>query len=161
MGVSARIVTIGVAGGAIIVAAGCGSSAPSSSAGGNGAAKAPSTSELTSSMRQSVSRADSVHVDGHLSNNGLPVTVNLNVTRNGGVSGTVSENGAPLQVVAVNSKVYFKATAGLPQSGEGTVRRLLPRLREVDPASAAAGQATGRRSEHEQPDYRAEPGRRA
>ena len=110
MGVSARIVTIGVASGAMIAAAGCGSSAPSSSAGGMGAAKAPSTSELTSSMRQSVRQADSVHVNGHLSNNGLPVTVNLNVTRNGGVSGTVSENGAPLQVVAVNSRVYFKAT---------------------------------------------------
>jgi hypothetical protein len=51
-----------------------------------------------------------VHVNGHLSNSGIPVTIKLDVSRNGGLSGTVSENGAPLQVVSTDGKVYFKAT---------------------------------------------------
>ena len=40
----------------------------------------------------------------------MPLVVNLNVTRNGDVSGTISQTGTPLQVVAVNSKIYFKVT---------------------------------------------------
>jgi hypothetical protein len=110
MGVSARIMMICAAGSAVIAAAGCGSSSPGNSGGMHGATTAPSAAELQSSMRQSVGQADSVHVNGHMSNNGLPITINLDVTRNGGVSGTVSQNGAPLHVIAVKNKVYFKAT---------------------------------------------------
>jgi hypothetical protein len=38
------------------------------------------------------------------------VTIDLNATRDGGLSGTVAENGAPFQVISAHGKVYVKAT---------------------------------------------------
>jgi hypothetical protein len=97
--------------GAVVLAAGCGSSSSGmGSSGSNGAAKEPSASALEASAQQSVQKASSVHVDGHLSDNGAPVTVDLDVTRAGGMSGTVSQNGAPFSIISTDGKVYVKAT---------------------------------------------------
>jgi hypothetical protein len=61
-------------------------------------------------MQASVRQANSVHVTGHLTSNGVPITVNLDMHRNGDVAGTESLNGAPFQVIGVHSTVYVKAT---------------------------------------------------
>jgi polyisoprenoid-binding protein YceI len=98
-----------VAGSVAVVLAGCSSSA-SSSGSIHGAAKEPGAAQLQSSARNSVRQAGSVHVDGRLTDNGTPVTIDLNATRNGGLSGTIAENGAPFQVISTNGKVYVKAT---------------------------------------------------
>ena len=61
-------------------------------------------------MQSSVRQADSVHVDGKLTNNGVPISINLGMHRNGDISGTVSQNGAPFRIIALSSKIYIKAT---------------------------------------------------
>jgi hypothetical protein len=61
-------------------------------------------------MQASVRQANSVHVAGHLANNGAPISVNLNMHRNGDVAGTESLNGAPFQVIGLRGTVYVKAT---------------------------------------------------
>jgi hypothetical protein len=113
MGISGKMLSICAISGAVLAAAGCGSSSPSSSpsssAGGTGAA-APTAAQLQSSMKQSVQRASSVHVAGHGTSNGMPVTIDMNLTRSGGLSGTVTENGAPFQIVSTGGKVYAKVT---------------------------------------------------
>lgn len=122
MGMPARAVTAGVAACAAILIAGCGSSgAPSgsaSSAGSSSAGRAttePTSTALLTSMQASVRQANSVHIAGHLTNNGVPISVNLDMHRNGDVAGTVSQNGAPFQVIGVRSTIYIKATRSFLQ----------------------------------------------
>jgi hypothetical protein len=123
MGVPAKILTVGVAGCAAIVIAGCGSSGSSSSGPTSGPAsgsvggspKEPSSTALVTSMQASVRQASSVHVDGHLTNNGTPISVNLDMHRNGDVSGTVSQSGAPFEVIGVGRAIYIKATRSFLQ----------------------------------------------
>jgi len=116
MAIPARAAAVAAAASAAIVIAGCGGgsptgspSPPATSSGGGGNAE-PSATALVTSMQSSVRQAKSVHVSGHLTNNGIPISVNLDMHRNGDVSGTVSENGAPFQVIGLNGTIYIKAT---------------------------------------------------
>jgi len=61
-------------------------------------------------MQASVRQATSVHIAGNLTTSGSPISVNLGIHRNGDVSGTVSQNGAPFQVIGINGTIYIKAT---------------------------------------------------
>ncbi len=67
-------------------------------------------------MQASVRQASSVHVAGRLTNNGTPISVDLDMHRNGDVSGTVSQNGAPFQVIGVGKVIYIKATRAFLQA---------------------------------------------
>jgi hypothetical protein len=97
-----RMLACGLAGCAAVTVAvsGCGSSAP----------QEPSASDLQSSMRSSVASANSVHFDGNLNDNGVPVGVDMGVSRSGEMQGSITQNGAKLQVIGVDGKVYIKAT---------------------------------------------------
>jgi hypothetical protein len=108
MKVQIRLLAGGVAGcaAAAVAVAGCGSSGSSS----NSSSKEPSAAQLQSSVKQSVRDASSVKVNGQVSQKGVPVGVDLGLHRNGDMSGTISENGANLQVLSVGGKVYIKAT---------------------------------------------------
>ncbi len=134
MGVPARVVTVGLAGCTALVVAACqasgssGTSAPRSSV--SGPASEPSAASLASSMRTSVNNASGVHVSGQLSRDGVPLGVDLNVTRNGSVAGTVSQRGTPLHVVAANSKIYIEVTPAF--------------LREASMPAAACATACGK-----------------
>jgi hypothetical protein len=112
MGTSARAIAAGAAACAALVIAGCGSSGSMSSpsAPASGATTEPAATALLTSMAASVRQASSVHIAGFLSNNGIPISVDLNMHRNGDVSGTVSQNGAPFEVLGVNGTTYIKAT---------------------------------------------------
>lgn len=112
MGVPARVLGVSVAGCAALVLGGCGSSGASGSASGAASAAAgePGAAQLVRAMQNSVRSASSVHVSGRLSQDGAPVTVDLGLRRDGDLVGTISENGAAAQIVAVNSKSYVKAT---------------------------------------------------
>jgi len=61
-------------------------------------------------MQGAVRGASSVRVTGHLVQNGTPLGVDLGLSRNGDLTGTVIQNGAPAQVVAVAGKIYVRAT---------------------------------------------------
>lgn len=86
---------------------------PSTASGGT---TEPTSAALVTSMQASVRQANSVHVAGHLTNNGIPISVNLDMHRNGDVSGTVSQNGASFQVIGVNKTIYIKATRAFLQA---------------------------------------------
>jgi hypothetical protein len=88
---------------ASLAAGGCGGST-------SAAPKEPAASDLQSSMRSSVASATSVHVNGDLSDNGVPVGVDMGVSRAGDLQGSIMQNGAKLQVVGIDGKVYIKAT---------------------------------------------------
>lgn len=109
---------VGAAVCAAIVISGCGGSESTSSPAGSSAAAPaePAPAALVTSMQTSVRQASSVHIAGHLTTNGIPISVNLDMHRNGDVSGTVSQNGAPFQVVGVSSIIYIKATRSFLQA---------------------------------------------
>jgi hypothetical protein len=108
MNFTARLLAGGLAGGAAVAICSCGSSAPSE----------PSATALTSSVRQAVQNAKSVHVDGSVTSSGVPVGLNLGINRAGDMSGTITEHGANLNVLSTDGKVFFKATpAFLKQAG--------------------------------------------
>lgn len=81
------------------------------SACGSGTPTEPGAAALTTSMQQAVRHASSVHFDGQEPENGASVGVNMGVDRTGDLTGTVSQNGAKLQFLKVDSKVYVKATS--------------------------------------------------
>jgi hypothetical protein len=96
----------GLAGAAVIVT-GCGSTGTE-----------PAASGLVAAMQNSVRSAESVHIDGRLLNKGVPVGVDMDVHRNGDVTGTISQDGAAFQLIGVDGKVFIKATpAFLRQTG--------------------------------------------
>jgi hypothetical protein len=98
----------GLVGSAAIVASGCGSSTPTE----------PGAAALASSAQASIRSANSVHVEGAASSNGLPVGVDLGINRAGDMNGTITENGAKFDIITVGGKVYIKATpAFLKQAG--------------------------------------------
>jgi hypothetical protein len=115
MGVPARVLSAGLAGCAAIVIAGCGGSGSTNSS-VSPATTEPTSTALVTSMQTSVRQASSVHIAGHLSNNGTPISVNLDMHRNGDVAGSVSQNGAPFQVIGVSGRIYIKATRAFLQA---------------------------------------------
>ena len=100
MGVAARLLAAVLAGGAVMIVTGCGSSP----------AMQPAASKLLTSMQDSVRGAESVHISGRLTSNGVPVAVDLGVHRDGDMAGTISQNGAAFNVIGVDGKVFVQAT---------------------------------------------------
>jgi hypothetical protein len=143
---TAKILTAGVAGCAAIVIAGCGGSGGSGSISGSTSAPAtePSSTALLTAMQSSVRQASSVHVAGNLSNNGTPISVDLDLHRNGDVSGTVSQNAAPFQIVGLGNLTYIKATrAFLQQVKAPTSACAVVCGKWLQLTTAEAGQLTG------------------
>lgn len=109
---------VGAAAFVVIVIAGCGGSASGSpstpasspSTPASGSVTEPTPSALIAAMQASVRQASSMHVVGRLTNNGVPISVDLDMHKNGDVAGTESLKGAPFQVIGVHNKVYVKAT---------------------------------------------------
>ncbi len=113
MGVPARVFSISLAGCAALALLGCDASGSGGTSGAvAGAAREPSAASLLSAAQSSVRSASSVHVSGQLSRDGVLVSVNLNVARNGDLAGTVRQHGTPIQVVAASGKIYIHATPG-------------------------------------------------
>jgi hypothetical protein len=134
MGVPARVFTVGLVGCAALALVSCdasgsgGTSAASSSM--SGPANEPSADSLHGLMQSSVHNASGVHVSGQLSRDGVPLGVDLNVTRNGDAAGTISQRGTPLHVVAASGKIYVEVTPAF--------------LRETSMPAAACATACGK-----------------
>jgi len=134
MGVPARAFTVGLAFCAALALASCeansstGTSAASRSM--SGPADEPSAESLTSSMQSSVRNASGVHVSGQLSRDGVPLGIDLNLTRDGDAAGTISQRGTPLHVIAAKSKIYIEVTPAF--------------LRETRMPAAACARACGK-----------------
>jgi hypothetical protein len=114
MGVPARVFSISLAGCAALALVSCDAGGSGGTSGSvAGAAGEPSAASLVSAAQSSVRNASSVHVSGQLSQDGVLVSVSLNVTKNGDLAGTVRERGTPLQVIAAEGKIYIQATPAL------------------------------------------------
>jgi len=111
MGVPARVFSISLAGCAALALVSCDASGSGGTTGTvAGAAREPGAARLVSAAQSSVRSASSVHVSGQLSRDGVPVSVNLNVTRDGDLAGTVRQAGTALAVIAADGNIYVQAT---------------------------------------------------
>jgi len=100
MNTHGKLLACGLAGSAAVAVSACGSSAP----------KEPSAADLQSSMQAAVRSASSVHLDGQTTESTGSVKVNIGVHRTGELSGTVTQNGANVDVLKVSNKAYVKLT---------------------------------------------------
>jgi hypothetical protein len=92
--------------------AGCGAPAAAQTATESAALAAAtrSPSQTVAEMRKAVQAARSVHLSGVVRNAGKPIGLNLGLIRSGDFSGTLTQNGIPLRLIAAGGKVYVKAT---------------------------------------------------
>jgi hypothetical protein len=94
--------------GASTVAA-CGVSGDSGDGAGNGeASKAPNT--IVRDANNAIAHASAVHVAGSISNNGVPLTLDLQLVSGKGGAGQLSEAGLSFRVIAVGQSVYIQGT---------------------------------------------------
>lgn len=115
VGIRVGAAACAVAGSAVIALGGC-----ASSGAGGGAAAAGGTApaggansgaaSLVGAMKTAVQAATSMHLAGQLPGGGRPVTLNIGVLRGGGLAGTITEGGVPLQLIGAGGQVFIKAT---------------------------------------------------
>src|SRR5436305_3432932 len=89
-----------------LVLAACGQSSSSS---GNGvASKAPA--QILSDAVNVAQNASSVRVSGSISDSGKPISVDLKLVNGKGGAGSMTIQGAPVQIVAVNNTLYLNGS---------------------------------------------------
>jgi hypothetical protein len=71
----------------------------------------PNVAVLLRQMSAALRAADSVHISGTVRQGAKTLSVNLGITRSGGLSGQISENGAVLTVLATHGNGYLKVSA--------------------------------------------------
>lgn len=106
-----KLLTVGL-GGALLGVAACGSSAshPASGAGTAGSGAPRSTAQLVAQMKTAVRDAASMHLAGRVSSSGRATALDLSVLRAGDLAGSITQNGVPLELIGAGGKVYVKAT---------------------------------------------------
>jgi hypothetical protein len=97
-----RAVTVGLC---APLLASCGSSGSS----GNGEA-AKSASQILTDAVNAAQAASSVRVSGSISDSGAPVSVDLKLLNGKGGSGSMTIQGAPVQIVDVNNTLYMNGS---------------------------------------------------
>jgi hypothetical protein len=135
----ARLAGALIAGIGAVALAACGSSVAS-----GGAAPHRSASTFISQMKSAVRGASSMHMTGHLSNEGKPIGLNLGVLRAGGLNGSITQSGVPLHLIGTRRSVYVKATpAFLHELHAGAAVCSLMCGKYVQLSGAQADQLTG------------------
>jgi hypothetical protein len=61
-------------------------------------------------MKAAVANAASMHLAGRVATSGRATALDLDVLRAGGISGSITQNGVPLELIGAAGKVYVKAT---------------------------------------------------
>jgi hypothetical protein len=99
-------------GGALLGLAACGGSAThmASGTGGTAGTAGRSTDQLVAQMKAAVANAASMHLAGRVATSGKATALDLDVLRAGGISGSITQNGVPLELIGAAGKVYVKAT---------------------------------------------------
>ena len=107
---------------AAVALAGCGSSSKSSSgssgAPSNGVA-AKSPDQIIAAARSAADAAKSVHVSGSVASGGQTIALDLSLSAGTGGSGTFSENGLSVQLIALQNTIYLKGTPAFWQKFGG------------------------------------------
>lgn len=90
--------------------AACGGSATHLASGAGGPA-GQSASQLVTQMKTAVRDAHSTHLTGQVtSGSGKATALDLSVLRAGGLAGSITQHGVPLELIGAGGKVYIKAT---------------------------------------------------
>jgi hypothetical protein len=88
----------------IVVLAGCGGGSKS-----NGEAK-KTPEQVVTDARQAALAAKGVHVSGSITDQGVPLTLDITIVRSKGGKGAMSERGLRFQLIRLGDKVYIKGS---------------------------------------------------
>lgn len=97
----------------LLAVAGCGGGSKS-----NGEAK-KSAAQVVADARQAATSASSVHISGHIVDNGAPLTIDLTIVKGKGGTGTLAENGLTFRLVRVGDSVYINGSEAFLRSIAG------------------------------------------
>jgi hypothetical protein len=89
-----------------LIVAGCGGSSSS----GNGL-ESKSPSQILEAAKAAASKAASVHIDGTISSNGKPISLNMELLAGKGGKGTISQEGFTIKLIQVHGAVYINGSA--------------------------------------------------
>ncbi len=78
---------------------------------GSAPPRRPNVAVLLRQMSAALRAASSVHISGTIQQGGKTLGVNLGITRSGGISGQISDNGTVLTVLATHGHGYLKVSA--------------------------------------------------
>jgi hypothetical protein len=109
---------------AVLLVAGCsGGGSGTATTGGSSPASAPAsagappdTATLRQQVKSAMGKATSVHVLAVVSQGGSKVSVNMSMTRAGEMSGTMSADGTPVNMLVTHGHTYLKVSSGLLKS---------------------------------------------
>ena len=102
---------------AALALAGCGSS--SSSKGSSNGVASKSADQILTAAKTATASAQSVHVAGTTVTGGVPVTLDLSLSAGQGGTGTFSQSGLSVQLIATNNTIYLKGTPAFWQKFGG------------------------------------------
>ena len=103
---------------AALALAGCGSS--SSSKGPSNGVASQSADQILASAKTATGNAKSVHVSGSTVTGGTPVTLDLSLSAGQGGTGTFSQSGLSVQLIATPNTIYLKGTPAFWQKFGGS-----------------------------------------
>ena len=109
---------------AVLLVAGCsGGSSGTATTGGSSPASVsasagapPDSAALRQQVKTAMAKATSVHISAMVSQGGSKVSVNMSMTRSGDMSGTVSADQTPVNVLVTQGHTYLKVSPGLLKS---------------------------------------------
>ena len=109
---------------AVLLVAGCsGGGSGSATTGGSSPASVsasagppPDTATLRQQVKTAMAKATSVHISALVTQGGSKVSVNMSMTRSGDMSGTMSADGKPVNVLVTQGHTYLKVSSGLLKS---------------------------------------------
>lgn len=97
----------------LLAVAGCGGGSKSNGEAGKTAA------QVVADTRHAATSASSVHISGHIVDNGSPLTLDLTIVRGKGGQGTLAENGLTFRLVRVGDSVYINGSEAFLRSVAG------------------------------------------
>jgi hypothetical protein len=109
---------------AVLLVAGCsGGGSPAATTGGSSPASVsasagppPDAAALPKQVKTAMKNATSFHIAAVVTRGGSKVSVNMSMTRSGDMSGTMSVNKRPVNVLVTQGHAYLKVTSGLLKS---------------------------------------------
>jgi hypothetical protein len=105
-------------GAALVAVTACSSPATPSAAPTTTAASMPAPAQVVGSIKSAVAGSTAVHMKGNLVLSGSAVGLDLQLSKDGSASGTISEGGATVPLIVVNKVLYMQFNSNmLSQSG--------------------------------------------
>src|SRR5881397_4025628 len=88
---------------AVLALAGCGGSSS------NGESK-KSADQIVADAQKAALAASSVHVTGTITDNGMPLRLDMTIVKDRGGKGTLSESGATFELVRIGDTAYLRGS---------------------------------------------------